>query len=394
MCGNAGAKSADGVGTNGFAYEFAVAEGIEHGGVGREVAAPAHAHGGKDGDSVVGDDAFRDETRHQTEGGTYGTEGGDGEGNEGTTFKAKEPEEDYVYLVGEPCDDGHAFVGGTSVGVCGGVGAKGEHHDEGGDAEHAGDDGEANADTVLAAVEQRVEKALEDGAFALEGDLLFVASEFRHGGIELGIGLEGGTLHEAGRNDAADDGSDDTHQGTLAIAQTGHEGQHHKAHAEGGAEVGEGDELVFLKVLREVLVLRQRDDGGVVGKEGHNGAQGGDTGQVVEGFHQRAQDVLQQAHHAKLYQQLANGPHEHTDGHDVEHGLEQQMVGCLHEGVEHVGQGHAVGKDPEEPNKKDQEDDGLDAAFAGEFKWVLEYFSEHVFSPVGIFGGHCADGVM
>ena len=168
MCGNAGAKAADGVGTDGFANEFAVAECVEHGGVGGEVAAPAHAHGGEDGDGVVGDDAFGDEAGHKTEGSAYGTEGGDGEGDEGTAFEAKEPVEDDVYLVRQPCDDGHALIGSAGVGVCGSVGAEGEHHDEGGDAEHTGDDGEADADTVFAAVEQRVEEALEDGAFALE----------------------------------------------------------------------------------------------------------------------------------------------------------------------------------------------------------------------------------
>ena len=55
MGGDAGAEAADGVGADGFADEFAVAEAVEHGGVGAQVATPAHAHGGEDGNGVVGD---------------------------------------------------------------------------------------------------------------------------------------------------------------------------------------------------------------------------------------------------------------------------------------------------------------------------------------------------
>ena len=79
MCSDAGAETSDGVGSDGFADEFAVAEGVEHGGVGTQVSAPAHAHGGEDGDGVVVDDMGGVEGGDQAQGGTHSTEGGDGE---------------------------------------------------------------------------------------------------------------------------------------------------------------------------------------------------------------------------------------------------------------------------------------------------------------------------
>ena len=365
---DAGAESADGVGPDGLADELAVAQRVEHGGVGTQVAAPAHAHGSEDGDGVVGDDAVGDELGHQADGGSHGTQGGDGERDQRAALETEEPVEDDVDLVGQPGDDRHALVGHALVGAVGTRRAEGEHHYDGGDAEHAGDDGHADADAALAAVEHGVEEPLEDIALALERDVLFGALLLGDGAVEFGVAFQGEALHEAGADDAADDGSQQSHQGSFAEAQTRHEGYHHQAHAEGGAEVGERDELVFLEVAGEVVVLGQRDDGGVVGEEGHHGAQSRHAGQVVERLHQRPQDILHQAHHAELGEQLADGTHQHTDGHDVEHRLEQQVIGRLHEGVEHVRQCHAVGQEAEEGEEAHQKDEGLQTAAGGELQ--------------------------
>ena len=391
---NAGDNAADSMGTDGFAYKLAVAEGVKHSGMGGEVAAPAHAHSCEDGNGVVGDNAFGDETGNKTKGSTDGTQSGDGEGNEGTALETKEPVEDEVDFVCQPGDDRYTLVGGTGVGVCGGVGTEGEHHDNGGDAKHAGDDGEANAYTVFATVEQRIEEALEDRALTLEGDLLLVAGGLGHGSIQFGVGFEGEALHETCGDDAADDSTEDAHQSAFAVAETRHKGEHHKTHTKSCTEVSEGHQLVFLEVLGEVLVLSEGDDYRVVGEEGENGTQCGHPREVVEGFHERTQDVLEQSHHTEFNEQFSYCPHEHTDGHDVEDRFEQQVIGCLHEGVEHVRERHAIGKKPEESYEENEKNEGFDRALAGELERVFEQFTEQFFCPTGVFGRHFADGLM
>ncbi|MGL5395638.1 MAG: hypothetical protein ACRDBQ_10210, partial [Shewanella sp.] len=52
VSGHTGAQAADRVGDNGAGGEMTIAEGIEHGGVGAQKAAPAHPHGGKHRDLV------------------------------------------------------------------------------------------------------------------------------------------------------------------------------------------------------------------------------------------------------------------------------------------------------------------------------------------------------
>ena len=394
MGGDAGEETSDGMGTDGFADKVAVAEAVEHGSVGGKVAAPAHAHGGKDGDGIVVDNAFRDETGDKTEGSTDGAKGGDGEGNEGTRLEAKEPFEHYVDFVGQHGNDGDTFVGGAGILAMFTRRTKGEHHDDGGNAENAGNNGKTDVDTFFTTVEDAVEKTLEDAAFALIGYFLFVAfgGAFNYWSIHFRIALEGETLHETGGDDTADERTENAHRSTTAETLAYHESKHHTTHAEGGAEIGEGDKLVFLKILREVFVVGKGDDGGVVGEECHDCTKGGDTGQVVKRFHEGTQDVLHQTDNAELDEQFAYTAHQNTDSHDVEDGFEQELVGSLHEGVEHVGEGHAVGKNPEESHKENQEQDSLDGAFAGELERVLDFkapfnSAKEFFGPVGILGG-------
>ena len=63
---------------------------------------------------------------------------------------------------------------------------------------------------------------------------------------------------------------------------------------------------------------------------------------------------------------LADGTHQHADGHDVEHGFKQQVISRLHKGVEHLGQGHLVGQKPEESEEDDEEKESFNASFGGE----------------------------
>jgi hypothetical protein len=81
-----------------------------------------------------------------------------------------------------------------------------------------------------------------------------------------------------------------------------HEDHHQQAHAEGGAEVGQGDELEFFEVGAEAFVLGQGDDGGVVAQEGHDGAEGCHAGEVEERAHQRFEQSFNECDDAKLYE--------------------------------------------------------------------------------------------
>ena len=364
---NASAETADGVCADGLADELAVAEAVEHGGVGAEKTAPAHTDSREHGDSIVVDDAFSDETRHQTDGSAYSAKSGHGEGNQGAVLEAEEPFEDDVDLVGCPADDGHAFVSHTKVFAVVARRAEGQHHHDGGDAKHAGDDGEADANAVLATVEQRVEETHEHAAFGLERDLLLItANSFVNRSIQLGIGLQGGALHQSCGDDAADDGTCHTDQCAFAKPETCHKSNHDQAHTEGRAEVGQRNELVFLEIAVEVLVVRQSDDGGIVAEERHHGSQGRHARQVVERLHQWAQEVFQQTYHTEFGEQLADGAHEYADGHDVEHGFKQQVICRLHKGVQHLGQGHLVSQETEEGEEDDEEDESFNASFGSE----------------------------
>ena len=396
VCCNASAEAAYGVRPNGLADELAVAKTVEHGGMGAEETAPAHADGREHSDGVVIDDALGDETWHQTDGGTYGTKSGHGEGNQSAVLEAEEPFKDDVDLVGCPADDRYAFVGDAEIFAIVACRTKGKHHHDGGDAEHTRDDGKADADAVFATVEQRVEKTHEYAAFAFEGDLLLVAAKFCvNGSVQLGVCPQRGALHQSCGDDTTDDGTRYANQSTFTEAKTCHEGHHHQTHSEGSTEIGQRDELVLLEIAVEVLVVCQGDDGWVVAEESHHSAQGSYAREVIKRLHQRTQQVLQQTHYAKLGEKFADGTHEHTDGHDVEHGLEQQVISRLHEGVQHFRQAHLIGQQPKESEEDNEKDDGFNASFGGELHWVLslELFEEPL-HPIMIERGGSFDGVV
>ena len=143
--------------------------------------------------------------------------------------------------------------------------------------------------------------------------------------------------------------------------------------------------------------MSQGDNGRVVAKKSHYCSQSGHTRQVVKRLHQRTQQVLQQTHHTKLGEQLTDGSHQHTDGHDVEYGLKQQVVGRLHEGVQHLGQRHLIGQEPEEGEEDDEENEGFHASFGGEpqrfFQFLFNLF-EQFLHFIMIKSGGSLDGVV
>ena len=78
--GEGGGEASDGVGEDGFGGELAVADRVKHGGVGAQEAAPAHADGGEDRDSIAVYPALLHEGGDESQGGADGTQGGDREG--------------------------------------------------------------------------------------------------------------------------------------------------------------------------------------------------------------------------------------------------------------------------------------------------------------------------
>ena len=157
---DAGDESADGVGKDGLGGQFPVAEGVEHGGVGAEVAAPAHADGGEHGDGVAVNPAFRHEVGHQSQGGAHGTEGGNRECHQVRVGEAEEPFEHEAHFVCQPGQCLDTLVGGSRVAFR--SGSEGQNHHQRGDNQYAGDDGDADVHTRASAVEQGVEDAEEE----------------------------------------------------------------------------------------------------------------------------------------------------------------------------------------------------------------------------------------
>ena len=114
------------------------------------------------------------------------------------------------------------------------------------------------------------------------------------------------------------------------------------------------DELVFLEVSGELPVLDQRDDGWVVAQKGHHASQHCHSGQIVERTHDGTKEFLQQGHHAEFAEHLAQSACDDAHAHEIEHGVEQQAVGCLHDGIEHIGQSHHRGQVAEEQKEHNQ----------------------------------------
>ena len=332
------------VGDDGLGGELAVAERVEHGGVGAEIAAPAHADGGEHGDGIAVDPSLGEEIGNKAQCGAHSAQGGDGEGNLVGVGEAEDHPEQAVELVGHIGQELHALVGGACVDTLL-VGSEGENHDHGGDDEHAGDDGHAHIDTRLAAIEQGIESAQEGRLRAFNLLRVLLGHLLHHGilGGELRVLLHHEMLHHAGGDDTAAEGPHEAYKGLGVEALADHEDDDDETHAEGGAEIGERDILELLEMTGELLVLREGDDGGIVAQEGHHGTKRCHAGQIEERLHERLEEFFEQVDHAELHEEFAEGAGEHADAHEVEHGVEQQVVGRIHDGVEHVGNTHLHG---------------------------------------------------
>ena len=319
--------------------KLSVAQRVEHGGVRAEVSAPAHADGGEHGYGVAVNPSGAHEAGYEAERGAHGAEGCYGECHLVRVVEAEEPLEQEAYLVGKPWQKLDALV--RRAVVARRSGTEGEHHDKRRDYKDAGNYGYADVDAGASAVEQGVKRAQE---YAFLFFLLFLLLNLvpvadRLVGV-LRIHFEYLALHEARGNYAAYEGSKESYYRLDVEALPYHEHHDEQSHAEGGAEIGERNELVFLEVAAETLVLRQRDDGGIVRQECHHGSERGHSGQVEQRAHERAEQLLEQADDTELDEEAAYGARDDADAHKVEHGVEQQVVGGFHNSVEHVGHAH------------------------------------------------------
>ena len=273
---HSGGYAAYGMRHDGFGRKLAVAERVEHGGVRAEVSAPAHADGGEHGYGVAVNPSGAHEAGNKPERGAHGAEGCYGECHLVRVVEAEEPLEQEAYLVGEPWQKLDALV--RRAVVARRSGTEGEHHDKRRDYKDAGYYGYADVDAGASAVEQGVKRAQE---YAFLFFLLFLLLNLvpvadRLVGV-LRIHFEYLALHEARGNYAAYEGSKESYYRLDVEALPYHEHHDEQSHAEGGAEIGERNELVFLEVAAETLVLRQRDDGGIVRQECHHGSEQSDS---------------------------------------------------------------------------------------------------------------------
>jgi len=248
-----------------------------------------------------------------------------------------------VNLFRQPGQHRHALTGGPIVYTLR-TGAEGNHNDGRGDDEHAGNNLQAQFHTVLTAIQNSIEETHEDAvpvrSFFLHAR--FLGQLVQHRGIQLRESLEAAALHDAGRDDGAAEGAEQAHQRTGDLAVADHGNNNDEAHAEGRTEVGQGDELVFLEEGGEATVLGQGDDGRVIREESHYGTQGGNAREVIQGFHHGTQEALQQGNHAELRHELGQRTRKHCNAHKVENRIEQQVVGRVHHGPDHVAAAHPV----------------------------------------------------
>ena len=250
----------------------------------------------------------------------------------------------HLAALGDPLDHGVFILGGGP--------SVGEHHHDGADDQHAGDDAEAHGNALFAAVHQgvqHVQEALVVEAVFLLGhrDALF------QGGLVGPVSLFHGEKHEPGGDDGPDEGAQIAADGgdpDLAAEAAAHaqgKAGDDEAHAEGRAQVGQGGDLIGLEEAAEFRVVRQGEDGGVVGKVGGDHTQSRSARHAEQRLHQGRKQLIEQGHDAELRQQAAEGAGDDGDGHDVKDGAGQQIIGGVHQRVQRVAQTHRNGKDAE-----------------------------------------------
>ena len=208
----------------------------------------------------------------------------------------------------------------------------------------------------------------------------------------LAVDLGGLMEHQTGGNNGTDDCSQiaDEHRNAEAFtngrAQTDHKGGDDQAHAEGSADVAQSRQLVFLEETAEIVVLSQSQNGGVVGQVGGENTHSAGTGQAVQRLDQGGHQLVQQEDNTEFGPQGGNRTGQNGNGHDVEDRIDQQIMGSIHHGVEHIGGTHFRAQQDEEAEEDHNKNgnflaDGLLDAFRQNFLFFLfkhkQYLSKY-----------------
>ncbi len=302
-----GTQAADGVADDGGAGELTAFQIVHHGHMGAQIAAPAHTHGCKNSHIVGIGQSFVDKVLRDTDGGAGGTQRGDGHRNAFGAGETEQGHENEFQLFTDPGQQGDAFVGGTCEAALGG--GVGEHHDHGADNEHAGDNAQTHFHTAFAAAQQGVQKAGANAPFpdfTVTADVQRLVALIVVAWLGLAVDLSGTHQHQAGADDAAHNGTKvaDQNRQTKALAGRGGDtrkkGGDDQTHAESGADIAQGGELVLFEIAAEIVVIGQCQNGRIVGKIGSKYAHSAGTGQAIDDFYHLGQQFVQQRDHAEF----------------------------------------------------------------------------------------------
>lgn len=297
MGGDACAEAADGMAEDGPPGQVLAAQGFHHGDVGGEVARPAHADGGEDGDIIAGHLADLGHGFDDADGGSAGPQGGHGDSDGLGGGETEDGAEEEGQLLPQPGEKGDPLTGCTGIDAPG-PRPIGQEEDNGADAQDSRDDGHAHVHAPTPSIQEGFDEAL---AYASRSDNPHGGGEailHVHAGPTLfAIFLLGGPQHEADADHASHDGPQVSDQGGLhgPIHRQGHHGcRGDQAHAEGRPQVGQGGLLVVLEIADEVLLRGQGQDGRVIREIAIHHAQGGRPRQVIDGAHDQGEDLIDQ----------------------------------------------------------------------------------------------------
>ena len=186
-------------------------------------------------------------------------------------------------------------------------------------------------------------------------------------GQEIGIVLYHEILHDACRDHTAAECAEKSDHWLPEESLADHEHHDQKSHAESRSEIGQRYELEFLEIRTEAAVGSERYYSRIVAEKCHHSTERGDTGQIEQRFHQRARDALKKFHDAEFHENASYGTGKHTYAHQIEHSVQQQVVGGMHYGVEHIGHAHHLTEIIENAEYAQQADIGCETTLGPGF---------------------------
>ena len=306
-----------------------------------QITAPAHTDGCKYRNGITVGPSFGNEARHQAQRCTYCTQSCNRESYQVWILETEQPLEHHVNLTCQVWQQLDTFVSLTVV--CTVRRTECQDHHQSRDNQHTRNNGHTYIYTGLSTIQQSIQCTDKHRLFFYH--FLFISGKLviTLNGIffeERRISLHHEALHQTGRNDTTDKRPYQTNERFSIETLSHHEHNHQQAHTKSRTEVGQRNVLVLLEITAETLVLRKRDDSRIIGQESHYRPQGRYTRQVEQRTHQRTKDTFQQLHHAKFHKNLTDSTGNYTDCHQIETSVQQQVVCCLHNGVQHLWHTH------------------------------------------------------